>query len=358
MRNGQAPLRTVIPPKRQKDDRLKKQGDEKNREKPTSEENLPHKSDKDASGKDAGSKLNESAETKQTSLLPPGKPHEQPIATHSTSESGHRVQPISNIADSRSPANTQGEAESAAAPINSAPRTAESGKQEGGNDSASGERIAAAPQSAVKAQALAQAQLINNDCMQSESQVSQIAAARRQQVNTYFSGARQSLSQVFITSVIAVQTFIAGRQTEIIAAVARTLAWIRTAITGALQAAQTIAGQIRARINQILQSITTSVQNRVVGIAGQITGLIDSIPLPDIPGIGQIRARAVSMLNGAAGAVSGAFGRFFQLRRSGIQCRNELAGFIFEYNYTVCQYCALGGHSGDFECPADDRPND
>ena len=191
------------------------------------------------------------------------------------------------------------------------PRTFGSEKVEGGNNSASGGRIAAAPQSAAKIEALAQVQLINNDCVQSESQVSQIAAARRQQVNTYFSGARQGLSQFFIGSVIAVQTFIAGKQAEIIAAVARTLAWIRTAITGALQAVQTIAGQIRARINQILESITTSVQNRVAGIAGQITGLIDSIPLPDIPGIGQIRAGAASMLNRAAGAVSGAFGRFF-----------------------------------------------
>ena len=66
--------------------------------------------------------------------------------------------------------------------------------------------------------------MINNDCVQSESQVSQIAAARRQQVNTYFSGARQGLSQFFIGSVIAVQTFIAGKQAEIIAAVARALA--------------------------------------------------------------------------------------------------------------------------------------
>ena len=93
VRNVQTPARTVIPPKRQKDGNLQKQGDEKNREKPTPEEKLPHKSGEVASG----------------------KPHEQPIATHSTSESGHQVQPISNIADSRSPANIPGEAESAAA---------------------------------------------------------------------------------------------------------------------------------------------------------------------------------------------------------------------------------------------------
>ena len=169
-------------------------------------------------------------------------------------------------------------------------------------------RIAAAPRSPAQAEALTQAQLINDDCSRSESQVSRIAAARRQQVSTYFSGARQGLSDFFTRSVTAVQAFITGKQAEIIGAVTRALAWVRTAITNTLQAVQTIAGQIRARINQMLETISTSVQSRVEGIAGQITGLIDSIPLPDIPGIGRIRAGAVSLLNRAAGLVKVAFG--------------------------------------------------
>ena len=170
-------------------------------------------------------------------------------------------------------------------------------------------RIAAAPRSPVQAEALTQAQLINDDCARSEAQVSRIAAARRQQISTYFSGARQGLSDFFTRSVTTIQTFIAGKQAEIIGAVTRALAWVRTAITNTLQAAQTIAGQIRARINQMLENISTSMQSRVEGIAGQITGLIDSIPLPDIPGIGRIRAAAVSLLNRAAGIVNGAFSR-------------------------------------------------
>lgn len=182
-------------------------------------------------------------------------------------------------------------------------------RQNSGTSSTFLGRIAAAPRSPVQAEALTQAQLVNDDCVRSESQVSRIAAARRQQISTYFSGARQGLSDFFTRSVAAVQTFITGKQAEIIGAVTRALAWVRTAITNTLQAAQTIAGQIRARINQILENISTSVQSRVEGIAGQITGLIDSIPLPDIPGIGRIRAAAMSLLNRATGVVKGAFGR-------------------------------------------------
>ncbi len=170
-------------------------------------------------------------------------------------------------------------------------------------------RIAAAPRSPVQAEALTQAQLINDDCARSESQVSRIAAARRQQISTYFSGARQGLSNFFTRSIATVQAVITSQQAVLMAAVTRAFAWIRAAVIGTLQAAQALAGQIRARINQALESISTSVQSRVEGIAGQITGLIDSIPLPDIPGIGRIRAAAVSLLNRAAGVVNGAFGR-------------------------------------------------
>lgn len=170
-------------------------------------------------------------------------------------------------------------------------------------------RIAAAPRSPVQAEALTQAQLINDDCARSESQVSRIAAARRRQISTYFSGARQGLSNFFTRSVATVQAIITGQQAELMAAVTRAFAWIRAAVIGTLQAAQALAGQIRARINQALESISTSVQGRVEGIAGQITGLIDSIPLPDIPGIGRIRAAAVSLLNRAASVVNGAFDR-------------------------------------------------
>jgi len=124
------------------------------------------------------------------------------------------------------------------------------------------------------------------------------------------------LSEFFTRSIASVQQFVESKQAEVTGAVASALAWIRGAIMGTLQAAQTLATRIRERINEILQRITDSVQNRVEGITGQITGLINSIPLPDIPGVGLIRSSAVGVLNGAARIVSGAFGTLVGVIRS------------------------------------------
>jgi hypothetical protein len=236
----------------------------------------------------------------------------EPVAASSASETSPPVQPAGNIAAFRPSmaGNEQKAPAGVASPAFDASRIATGQtRQNDGDSSTLLGRIAAAPKSPIQAEGLAQAQWINDDCARSELQVSGIAATRRQQISIYFSDARQGLSDFFTRSVLAVQTFIAGKQAEILAAVTRTFAWIRTAITGTLQAAQAVAGQIRARINQRLETISTSVQSIVESIAGQITGLIDSIPLPDIPGIARIRAAGVGLLNRAAGVVNGAFSR-------------------------------------------------
>jgi hypothetical protein len=265
-------------------------------------------------GRDKGDEPSLPTETQTPSVRPDRSP-DQTATAGKPSEENHPAQPAAGRVDSQTPGppgsgqKNEEEGTDGTAPQGSEIPTGAKTANEGDHSALSG-RIAAAPPSPAKAQAVAQAQLISSDCMRSEAKVSQIAAARRRQTNTFFSGARQDLTGFFTRSVVAVQTFIANKQADIIAAVTRTLAWIRTAITGTLQAAQSLAGQIRTRINRMLESIATSVQGRVVVIGGQITGLIDSIPLPDIPGMGQIRAAAVSLLNRAAGVVNKAFGRF------------------------------------------------
>jgi hypothetical protein len=174
--------------------------------------------------------------------------------------------------------------------------------------------------------------LINNDCARGLVQVSRIASTRRQQITARFSGAQQGLSTFFASSMAGIQNFFASKQGEITLAVTRTLDWVRTAITGALRTAQALATQIRARIDRMIQDIAASVQSRVEGIAGRITGVIDSIPLPDIPGIGAIRAAALSLLNRAAGVVTGALGHLLGFIRtvfdSGMNALDSLLGGV------------------------------
>ena len=243
-----------------------------------------------------------------------------------TSGGGEKPDVLQRMQGPRSP-------EGIAGPVSGALPPAGNVKEK--NDGAAGtksiERIAAAPDSPLKAHTIALAQLINGDGIVSEAQVVRIAATRRRQINTHFAIVRRGLTGFFTSSIVGIQTRMATKQSEITAASARALAWVRTTIAGTLQAAQAQSTQIRERIHGMIEGISSSVQRRIEGIAGRITGLIDSVPLPDIPGIARIRGIAVNLLRRAAGIVNGALGKVLGFIRSAFNAGMRLLGLFLQF---------------------------
>ncbi|SCX85491.1 protein of unknown function [Nitrosospira sp. Nl5] len=203
-------------------------------------------------------------------------------------------------------------------------------------------QIAAAPDSPLKPHAISQARLINNDCLQSESQVARNAAARRQQINGYFSGVRRELSGFLTKSALGMRTLVATKQSEIVAASARTLGVIQRGIASALQAAEAQSNALREEINEVIENITISVQERVGGITNQIVDVINVIPLPDLPGVAQVRNAAVNLLKSAAGVVNGAVGQGLGFIRSAFNVGMSLLGsFLRVFRQLIDQALAL-----------------
>jgi len=143
------------------------------------------------------------------------------------------------------------------------------------------------------------------DCADNEARVSAIATGRRRQVSAAFAGARTSLMAFLLRAALSVQAFVAARQAELIAAVARALAWVRSTILGALAAARASAARLRARIADAIARARRAVRETVTDVTGRITDLIDSIPLPDLPGPGWLRSAARRVMNGIVGVVTG-----------------------------------------------------
>jgi hypothetical protein len=197
----------------------------------------------------------------------------------------------------------------AASPIAGAAPAAAAPQADAASPAIMGQIAGTAP-SPEQAQALSQAQLVDSDCVKSEVHVAQTAASRRLQIATSMAEARQNLAGFFTRTVVGVQTLVARKQAEISGAVTQALAWVRAGFMSALLAVQTQGILIRTRINALITGFTLAVQGRVTAIVGQIGGLIDSVPLPDIPGIGLIRGVATRFLNQAANIVNAAFGRF------------------------------------------------
>jgi phage-related protein len=203
-------------------------------------------------------------------------------------------------------------------------------------------QITAAPDTALKPHAVAQARLINSDCLQSEAQVARNAATRREQITEHFSGVRQGLASFLTKSIVGVRTLVVAKQSEIVAASVRTLAAIQMSIVSALQSAEAQSNELRDEINGAIEGITASIQERVGGIANQIVDVINVVPLPDLPGVAQIRDAAVNLLRRAAGVVNGAVGQVLGFVRSAFNVgMNLLGSFLRIFRQIIDQALAL-----------------
>ena len=232
--------------------------------------------------------------------------------------------------------------EAIASPPSGTSRTGNGEEKPGDAESPGMGQIAAAPDSPLKPHALAQARLINNDCLQSEAQVARNAITRRQQISEHFSGVRQGLSGFLTKSIGGVRTLVVAKQFEIVTASARTLAAIQMSIMNALQAAEAQSNELREEINGVIEGITASVQERVGGIANQIVDVINVIPLPDLPGVAQARDAAVTLLRRAAGVVNGAVGQVLGFVRSAFNAgMNLLGSFLRLFRQLIDQALAL-----------------
>lgn len=269
-----------------------------------------------------GKKLGESSEP----TVPNAAPFAIPDATsHQPSKGGNELTP-----------------EVVAGSASGTLRTDIGTEKPGGAGSPGMGQITAAPDSPLKPHAIAQAQLINNDCLQSETQVARSAATRRQQISGQFSGVRRELSGFLTKSIAGVRTLVITKQSEIITASARTLGAIQMGIMSALQAAEAQSDELREEINGVIESVTASVQERVGGIANQIVDVINVIPFPDLPGVAQIRDAAVNLLRRAAGVVNGAVGQILGFVRSAFNMgMNLLGSFLRIFRQLIDQALAL-----------------
>ncbi len=181
----------------------------------------------------------------------------------------------------------------------------QAGESEKGGTGSSLGGLAGVPDSAPKAEAVVQADIVIADSARSEAQVQQIAAAHRTETGNRFGGIRSGLTGFFARTAEGVRRVIAAKEAEITAASSRGLKSVQAAVAGALKGAEAQVNQGRTAIGSMVEGISASLRGKVQGVAGQIVGLINSIPIPDLPVVARMRAAAENLLTRAADVVTG-----------------------------------------------------
>jgi membrane protein implicated in regulation of membrane protease activity len=147
-------------------------------------------------------------------------------------------------------------------------------------------------------------QRIQMDSQQSEAQIAKIASGNRQQVTRSFTGLRNRFSAFFTQSSAGVQKFIGEKRAELTAAAAGVFQSAQAVVASAVQTVEGQANRVQEAIGATVQGAVASLQTRVQGIAGQIAGMLNRFPLPDVPGAARLREFASGILRNAAGAVT------------------------------------------------------
>lgn len=157
---------------------------------------------------------------------------------------------------------------------------------------------------ALEAEAATQAKLIGADSLRTEAEIVKRGMAQQLQAGQQLGSVRDTLTRFFAQAGVDVRQFIAAKQAAIAAGAAAVVRSAQAVLAQGLQTGDALATQVHDAAMAVAREVTATAQGQVRSVALQITGVIRSVPLPDLPGVEQVRRVAESALARAAGTVT------------------------------------------------------
>ena len=149
-----------------------------------------------------------------------------------------------------------------------------------------------------------QAQQITADSSKSEDEINTHTATRRSEMAAQFGAVRRRVGVVLATSSRGIQTFLSERQAEMQSVTSMVFSSGQALLTSTMQTARGSVQQARSSLDGVVHSATSTLAAQVGSAAGRITGLVDRLNLPNLPGMSAIRSGARALVGRAAGAVT------------------------------------------------------
>ncbi len=203
-------------------------------------------------------------------------------------------------------------------------------------------KIATAPDSVIKPHIIAQSVLIQANSIVSRHQIIQLALLRKLQVDQHFVNIQSRLTAFIEGKIDTVHSFITARQGVVLSAIFGAIASIQGAALNALQRGDELGDRFSELIQGVINRAGTSVQNRVGGIVNQIINLINTVPLPNIPGVEQVRNMAQNIVSQVAGVVQSTLGEVLRFIQSTVSTgMNLLRSFLLTLRSAVNRVLTL-----------------
>src|SRR4029079_9584537 len=147
-------------------------------------------------------------------------------------------------------------------------------------------RLSGAKSSAAKTKGLEQAALINNDSSTSIKKIEQLGNERIIGAHEVFGDVKQNINDFFVGTMVNFQESVGNFQASVADTVSNSIMGIEEFVFGYINNALVSAVQFQSRIIDFVSGSVNSLSTGINNISNSILNRIDSISLPDLPGIG------------------------------------------------------------------------
>jgi hypothetical protein len=172
------------------------------------------------------------------------------------------------------------------------------------------------------------AQQIEADAEQGEQQINTVAGARRREISNRFGGIRGRVALLLASAGAEIQAFLSARRAEVQASSDAVVTNGKALVAKAMQAAQGQVAQARTTVNGLAQAATADLGAQATQATGRITGMVEGISLPDLPGISSIKSATRALASKVGAAVQAGVGRAGALVRAAVERGAGLLGSV------------------------------
>jgi Domain of unknown function (DUF4157) len=168
------------------------------------------------------------------------------------------------------------------------------------------DRISKAKDSVIKPHVVNQAAIVNQDYFVTEARLNKTYSTKKQEIRNLFRAARSNIDVFFIGNLQAFSATIQAAQATITGQINAALAGVQSFINTMSAMAITLVTTAIGFVSTLVATTLTAIAGAINNVAGKVTSLVNSVSLPDLPGVAAARDFITNSINSVSGLITGA----------------------------------------------------
>jgi hypothetical protein len=168
------------------------------------------------------------------------------------------------------------------------------------------DQINSAEDSVIKSHVVNQAAIVNQDYFVTELKLNKTSSTRKQEIRNLFRSAHANIDAFFIGNLQTLSATIQAAQVNIAAQINGALASVQSFINAMSAMAITLVTTAIGFVSTLIATTLTAIAGTISNVTGKVASLVNSVSLPDLPGVETARNFITSSISSVSGLITGA----------------------------------------------------